>query len=180
MRRRRRETEIIQIIAIRPQGDSTYTPVLRGNDMAEFRLIKEIIKRSVAKTWEDARREWILDTINFALCGHLRIKEICTIQNRTSGASVGVGNCCVKKLLGLPSDKIFQAIKRIRSDPTKSLNAEAIEYAHGHGWINDWERTFCLDNLRKPRISPRQRAKREQINAKLLFRFRLPARAGAV
>ncbi len=47
-----------------------------------------------------------------------------------------------KKFIGLPSDKIFQAIKRVRKDDQKSLNAEAIFHAYDKGWINDWEKAF--------------------------------------
>src|SRR5439155_12741988 len=102
------------------------------------------------------------------LCGHFPIIEICTILNQQNGQSADVGNCCVKKFLGLPSDKIFQAIKRIRKDGKKALNAETIQHAHERGWINDWERKFYFDTMRKQRLSEKQRAKRQQINQLVL------------
>lgn len=67
-----------------------------------------------------------------------------------------VGNCCVKKFIRLPSDKIFQAIKRVRKDNEKSLNAEAIEHAHKKQWINDWEKDFYIDIMRKRNLSSKQ------------------------
>jgi hypothetical protein len=142
--------------------------------MAEYRLFREIIARSIADTWDEAKLEWKLNAIWFedmpdtCLCGHFPIIEICEIINRENGAVAQVGNCCVKKFLGLPSDKIFQAIKRVRKDITKGLNAEAVEHAHERGCINDWERGFYLDTSRKRVLSPRQKAKREQINQRVL------------
>jgi hypothetical protein len=138
--------------------------------MSQYRLTEAIIARSVAKTWDAAKLEWKLHGIYFddepqtCLCGHFPIIEICTILNQHNGQFADVGNCCVKKFLGLPSDKIFQAIKRIQKDDTKSLNAEAIQHAHERGWINEWERDFYLNTMRKQVLSRKQRAKREQVN----------------
>ena len=56
-------------------------------------------------------------------CGHFPIMEICSIHNRVTYHTTGVGNVCVKRFLGLRSDLIFTAIKRIKNDLGKSLNA---------------------------------------------------------
>ena len=103
--------------------------------MSEFKLIEEIIKLSSSNIWDTAKLEWKLDEIYEAdeprrcLCGHFPIIEICIIKNKANNNSAIVGNCCVKKFIGLPSDKIFQAIKRVRKDSERSLNVEAIEYS---------------------------------------------------
>ena len=59
-----------------------------------------------------------------------------------------MGNVCVKKFLGLPSDRIFQN-RRVAESPVRALNAETIQHAHQRGWITDWERNFYLDTVRK-------------------------------
>lgn len=142
--------------------------------MSEYRLSQEITARSVASTWDAAKREWALHGIYFSdepqtcLCGHFPIIEICTLANRENGAFADVGNCCVKKFLGLPSDSIFQAIKRIREDDTKALNSDAIEHAHRRGWIDDWKRDFYLSTMRKRKLTSKQAEKRKQVNILIL------------
>ena len=110
--------------------------------MSEYRLTTEIIALSAAKTWPVAVKEWALDEVYEAeeaetcLCGHYPIIELCVLANRVNGHTATVGNCCVKKFIGLPSDKIFAAVKRVRKDGSKSLNEEAIDHARMRGWIN--------------------------------------------
>jgi hypothetical protein len=83
--------------------------------MSEFKLTEEIINRSQSKVWDMAKLEWSLHKIYEAdepetcLCGHFPIIEICTLRNKLNGQFATVGNCCVKKFIGLPSDLIFQA-----------------------------------------------------------------------
>lgn len=142
--------------------------------MAQFQLTSEIISRSVARTWDAAKLEWELkevyeaDSPESCLCGHYPIIELCVLGNKLNRKSATVGNCCVKKFIGLPSDKIFQAVKRVRKDATKSLNTEAIDYAFKRGWINAWERDFYFDIMRKRKLTPKQAAKKAQINEKYL------------
>lgn len=151
--------------------------------MSEYQLALEIIKRSVNPTWEMAKREWKLVEIEESedyetcLCGHYPIRELCTLKNIKNGKKTIVGNCCVKKFLGLPSNKIFQAVKRVRKDTGKSLNAETIRLAYEQGWINDWENNFYLDIMRKRMLTNRQLAKKLQVNEKVLRRVRTTSRA---
>ena len=97
-------------------------------------LKKHILPLSHAGAWEVAVKEWSLVGIHEAdepetcPCGHFPIMEVCSIHNRVTGQSTEVGNICVKRFLGLRSDLIFTAIKRIRKDPEKSLNADAIAF----------------------------------------------------
>lgn len=145
--------------------------------MAEFKLIKEIISLSVSDTWEIAKTEWELNEIYFAdepetcLCGRFPIIELCELKNTKNKELAVVGNCCVKKFIGLPSDKIFQAVKRVRKDGGKALNGEAIELARSKNWINEWEYNFYVDTFRKRKLSEKQLIKRRQINEKVLFRI---------
>jgi hypothetical protein len=140
----------------------------------EFRLIEEIIARSVAKNWDKARLEWDLkqvyreDEPQTCLCGHTPIIEICVLQNRRNGNFADVGNVCVTKFLGLESDLIFLGLKRVAKDGHKALNEAAINYAFEQCWINEWERDFCLNTVRKRSLSSKQAAKRTEINRLVL------------
>jgi hypothetical protein len=146
--------------------------------VSEYRLTSEILARSVAKHWEAAKREWSLAEVYEAeepetcLCGHFPIVELCILTNARNANTATVGNCCVKKFIGLPSDKIFTAVKRVRKDRDKSLNEEAIEHAHLRRWINEWERDFYLDVMNKRKLSERQLLKKQQINEKMLENMR--------
>lgn len=142
--------------------------------MSEYKLTKEIISRSQSKVWDLAKLEWVLHEIYEAdepetcLCGHFPIIEICNLRNKFNEQFATVGNCCVKKFIGLPSDLIFQAVKRVRKDNQKSLNAESLQYAFEKGWINDWERQFSIDTMRKRNLTPKQLATRQKVNEKML------------
>lgn len=141
--------------------------------MSEFKLTNKIIALSSSSIWNVAKLEWELDEIyeadepGYCLCGHFPINETCILKNKVNGNLATVGNCCVKKFIGLPSDKIFQAIKRVRKDNEKSLNAEAIEHAFNKRWINNWEIFFYLDIMRKRKLSINQLNKKIKINEKL-------------
>tara|TARA_R110001583_G_scaffold195451_1_gene373762 strand:- start:3628 stop:4086 length:459 start_codon:yes stop_codon:yes gene_type:complete len=142
--------------------------------VSEYRLIEEIIKRSQSQAWEAAKIEWSLHQIYEAdepetcLCGHFPIIEVCNIQNKFNGNVATVGNCCVKKFIGLPSDLIFQAVKRVRKDQEKSLNAEAIGHAYENNWISEWEYNFSIDTMRKRKLSVKQLQTRMKVNKKML------------
>ena len=146
--------------------------------VSQFQLTTEILERSVAQTWDEARREWSLyeiyeaDEPETCLCGHFHIIELCVLRNRHNGIHATVGNCCVKNFIGLPSDRIFQAIKRIRKDPSNSLNPEAIQHAFDRQWITEWERDFYFTIMRKRNLTEKQSTKKLQINDRLLRHMR--------
>lgn len=146
--------------------------------MSEFKLTSEIITLSLASIWDSAKLEWVLDEVYEAdepgrcLCGHYPIIETCILKNKINNNLATVGNCCVKKFIGLPSDKIFQAIKRVRKDEQKALNSEAIEYAFNKNWINDWEKNFYLNVMRKRNLTHNQLQKKIQINNKLVLNMK--------
>jgi hypothetical protein len=150
-------------------------PEAEGSVVA-YRLAQEIVARSIADRWADAKLEWSLAEVFFlgpdecgvCLCGHFPIKECCVLVNHENGTEVTVGNCCVKKFLDLPSEAIFRALRRVARDPSKAISPAAVEHFHRRGWITAWERSFLLDTARKRRPSPKVLAKRAEINAKLL------------
>jgi hypothetical protein len=140
------------------------------------RLREAVIALSVADTWHEAKHGWKLVSIFFTevpgtcLCGH-PILENCVLYNRENGRETIVGNVCVARFLGLPSGVLFAGLRTIIRNRKAALNWDVIEYAREKCWINDWERTFYLDTLRKRRLSPKQRVKRVEINLLVLRRL---------
>jgi hypothetical protein len=147
---------------------------IREGDMNEFKLAREIIALSASQNWDAAKLEWFLQEIYFedepgvCLCGHTPIIETCVLKNKANGNIAIVGNVCVKKFMGLNSDKIFQAVKRVRKEIDKSLNAEAIEYALEKGWINSKDKSFYLDVFRKRNLSEKQLKWKKDVNSRVL------------
>jgi hypothetical protein len=147
--------------------------------MGQWQLISGITELSDSKVWDTAKLEWTLAEIIFAeeaetcVCGHYPILEVCVIANRINGNRARVGNVCVKKFLGLPSNKIFSAIAKVAKDDTKALNVEAIEFAHERGWIDDWSRDFYLNTWRKHAgLSDKQLYWRQRINQLVVAKTR--------
>lgn len=143
-----------------------------------YRLSEELIKRSVAQTWPEAKREWELEDIfdeddpHACICRHWPIYQLCIICNVRNGNRAIVGNCCVKKFLGLPSAKILAALRRVRDDVTRSLNPHAIEHALKKGWITQAQRKFYLRIWRKRRLSAHRLVWKIKINDQVLAAFR--------
>jgi hypothetical protein len=58
--------------------------------MTQAQLHSEIIARSEATAWDEAKREWTLKNVwmcddpETCLCGHHPIKEICEIENQVN------------------------------------------------------------------------------------------------
>jgi len=142
--------------------------------MSEYKLAVEIIARSVANAWDDAKHEWELHEIfevlepETCLCGHFPIIELCVLRNKKHGGFATVGNVCVNNFLGLASDKIFTSIKRVRKNAEKSLNAETISFAFDKGWISQWDRGFYLDIRRKRNLTANQSRHKTRINLRVL------------
>jgi hypothetical protein len=137
-------------------------------------LQKHILSLSKATDWETARKEWgFTDVVeaeepDTCPCGHFPIVELCQISNRITYRSTEVGNRYVRRFLGVRSDLIFSAIKSIRKDNSKSLNADAIAFFHGRGVLNNWEYAFLQDTMRTRSLSAAQSAKRKSISEKVL------------
>ena len=144
-------------------------------DGYNFKQLQErILALSDAADWDIARKEWSLVDVSEAdepetcLCGHFPIVEICQISNRVTGHKTEVGNRCVRRFLGFRSDLIFTAIKRIRKDISKSLNADAIAFFRERGLFTHWEYGFLQNTMSKRNLSAAQSATRKSINEKVL------------
>ncbi|MFA6152540.1 MAG: hypothetical protein WC716_14550 [Chitinophagaceae bacterium] len=144
--------------------------------MSEFKLVSEIILRSNANDWQQAKGEWKLQSISFAkpphvcLCGHYPIIELCLIQNKQNGNRATVGNCCVKKFMGLRTNKFFEAIKRINADSNRSVNLVTLEIAYKENWISYNDYSFYRRILKTSKLSVKQKNWKIGINNKIIFR----------
>lgn len=146
----------------------------------EFKLFAEIILLSCANDWDNAKLEWALHEVYImegknsegCLCGKFPIKEVCILLNKHNQKTAKVGNCCVKKFLNLPSNRIFQSVKRVRISDEKSLNEDALLYAYNKKWLNNWEYSFYMDTKNKRKLSPAQMMKRQEINQKILHNMK--------
>lgn len=145
--------------------------------MSEYRLSQEIVALSKSDKWDEARLEWELfrmfdqDDLDACLCGHYPIKEICVLRNKENDNQAIVGNCCVQKFMGISSDKLFAALKRVKKDINKPFNADVIEFSFDHEYITDWEKSFYLDTWRKRDLSEKQAKVRVKINKKILLKL---------
>lgn len=146
-----------------------------SGDGYNFKTLRDaILARSFSKDWDAAKLEWRLSHIydvdepEECLCSHFPIIEICVLINRRNGQTAEVGNVCVKRFMGIRSDKIFACVKRLRLDPDKAANAETIELLFEQNLINTWERSFSIDTRRKRKLSFKQLQKRQEINQKIL------------
>jgi len=122
-----------------------------------------------------AKLEWRFESAYYCeepqtcLCGHYPIKNVCVIKNKENLTQTEVGNCCIKKFLGLNGgDKIFDSIKKIRLNEEKSMNPETLDYLYQKGGINDFEYNFYVDIINKRKLSDKQLDIKKRINQKLL------------
>jgi hypothetical protein len=140
----------------------------------QFKLVAEILARSVARDWNSAKEEWELEDVYLTaepetcLCGHFPIIEVCFLRNSLTGTPVLVGNCCVKKFQWMPTGLIFDAVKRVKKNPLKALNPEAIVFARKKGWVNEWEFGFYAAVMRKRKLTYKQLVKLHQLNERIL------------
>ena len=143
--------------------------------MGEFKLFQEIIALSNADDWEEAKKEWDLDSVyesdepQTCLCGHYPIINICVLYNVYNKNIAEVGNECVKKFFKIElADAVLKSIKKIKADISKSINIETIDYLHSKRWINDWEYGFYKDIKAKRNLSDKQMTAKIKINKKFL------------
>ncbi len=140
-----------------------------------YKLTEEIIKLSNSDFWDSAKIEWNFEyayyseSLQKCLCGHYPIKNVCVIKNTENKNETEVGNCCVNKFLGIEDgNKIFTSIKRLKSDKSKSMSPEVLEYLRKKKVLTDFDYKFYSDTIRKRKLSDKQLAIRERINQKLI------------
>jgi hypothetical protein len=148
--------------------------------MSQYRLITALLARSQSKVWWQAQLEWEFVTVqrgdgkHGCLCGHSPIVNLCKLRNKLNMNTAIVGNCCVKRFLNLPTNSIFDAVKRIEQDPTRSVNLQTLNHVRGEAWITEWEYDFYRQIQRKQfkKLSPKRASIKIEINHKILRRIR--------
>lgn len=136
-------------------------------------LCKQIIKRSVANTWEEARGEWGVidmddaeDEPETCLCGHYPIKDVFILRNTKNGLTTRVGSTCVNKFI--QKNDSFTGYKRITKDDCKSVTPQLLAFAHKAGWITDNDFSFYTSILRRRKLTDKQLEWKKAINAKII------------
>lgn len=144
------------------------------------KLCEEIVNRSVASTWQDARSEWSMIYVTreegggaSCLCGNTPIKELCIIENHMNGNIAVVGNVCINQFLGFRTDLIIDAIDRIKKDDTKTISADALAFLEMHDVLNAAEHKFTVDKMNTSglHLTDKQIAFRKSVNRKILRWF---------
>ena len=147
-------------------------------EKAPWKLIEEIIKRSKSNIWDEAKREWFFNNVEFAnrsskktcLCGHYPIVELCHLTNRYTNEDVVVGNVCVTKFMhvDVPVAQIIPSILRIKDNLSNSINDKLLDVVIDKNLINDWEIGFYSDTIRKRKLSFKQEHVRKRMNSKII------------
>ena len=139
-----------------------------------FPLLNRILEKSHSKVWLEAVKEWEqvdvyeADEPETCLCGHFPIIEVCVIQNKLTKEIENVGNCCVKRFLGLRPDMIVKSIKKIKEDISLSVNIKTLNYSFKLGYINKKDYDFYADTWRKRVLSGAQEKWRIDINKRII------------
>lgn len=139
------------------------------------RLKAHILSLSRSTDFATACEEWDLTHVQVYLgscpCG-MTIMDHCFLWNRVTGTSTHVGNVCVGRFMGLDGagTSLFDGLRRIKAKPTAAPNAAVIEYASYQGILVGREGEFLRDTLRRRKLSPKQLAWRQTINAKIVSR----------
>ena len=137
------------------------------------RLKAHILPLSQAATFEAARSEWVLDSIEvsdeFDLCPCGQdIKEHCYLRNTVTGHQTYVGNVCVNRFIGIDTGTLFDGLRRIKENLAANPNLAVIAYAESKGFLFDKEPQFLRSTVRKRILSSAQKAWKEKINRRIL------------
>lgn len=137
------------------------------------RLRDHILPLSQAKTFEAARTEWVLDSVEVSdefdscPCGQ-EIKEHCYIRNAVTGHQTYVGNVCVNRFIGIDTGRLFDGLKRIKDDPKANPNLAVITYAEAKGFLFESELAFLRSTARKRKLTLAQTAWKVKVNRRIL------------
>lgn len=149
---------------------------MRSNDY----LKEEIIERSFAKTWKEAKKEWQIDySYNSedrekCICGHYPLFECVVIKNIRNHNDAVVDSVCARKFIDFSQyDPIWASFFNLLQDPFKSLNLMAAGYAFDKNWINDFEYDFSTDSFGKTveELSVSEKAIRITVNRQVALLF---------
>lgn len=148
-------------------------------------LPAEIIRLSVAQTWNEAIKEWSLEDIEIlqpddaeqqCLCGQELTKKVCHIINNENQNTAIVGIECVKKFKGDTAFKgthlIFDALERIRTDINAKPNTELYLFAKEKILSEEESGAYVKITLaRNSKLTSTDIKNREKLNRKVLDYF---------
>ncbi len=138
-------------------------------------LKAHILRLSKSKVWGKAVEEWKFTGISMhetnCPCG-VRIMENCWLHNTVTNEITFVGNVCVKMFTRHNTANIFDNLKKIIDDRSMAVTRDTIDYCEEQGWLTPWEVTFYTDTFRKRKLSLKQYNVRNQINDKIVARFK--------
>ena len=114
-------------------------------------LVREVLSKSVASVWEDAREEWVTKNIfkregSECLCGKYPVTKVIVLINECNGSEIEVGRCCAKKFFKKEGAK-FDVLSRVREDKDKSLTEDIIVQAYAEKVISEWEFNFYSNTV---------------------------------
>jgi hypothetical protein len=150
--------------------------ILTSMDHNFEQLKAHILPLSQAKTFDAARREWVLigvevsEEFDNCPCGQ-EIKEHCYIKNALNGNTTYVGNVCINRFIGIDTGNLFEGIKRIVQNASANANEDLIEHAYRFGYIYESEYKFLMDTRRKRNLSEKQLAWKQKINRRITNRI---------
>lgn len=129
-----------------------------------YKLPQKIIELSDSKDWDNAKREWEVESYYYTgepqecECGHYPIYNICLIRNKVNKKTLEVGCVCGKKFLDIDDGKkILDSAKKLSDNQiNKSISKEALKYLHNNKHIKDNSYRFYLDIIRKRNLSVKQ------------------------
>ena len=144
-------------------------------------LIQWILSLSNSQIWDEAKREWKVDTIaiipdgedsQYCLCWQ-EIRELCELENKKNWNRTIVGNICVNKFLETDINilTIVDAIKRVKQDNQNSLNADSIIYFYEKGVFRSEDKDFYLKIWKKRGLSLKQMKWKKDLNEKVILFF---------
>lgn len=148
-----------------------------GNNFETLKT--HILSMSKSSTFENAKKEWELDTISIANplescpCGKEKIKYLCHLKNTINGNTTFVGNVCTNKFIGIDATNVFNGLKRIKDNLEANMNIDLIVYCEERGLLKDRGFGFLEDTLRKRNLSARQLQWKRNINYRVLNHFKL-------
>ena len=136
-----------------------------------------VVSRSVASSFNQARTEWKLKSVQFSnepdncICNH-PIHKLCWIENKHNKNKLLVGSTCVTKFINknLMVDKLFVGLDKLNKAEDDGCPKIVSAYAHDQGYINDWERSFVesLGNRYGVNLTEKQLEHRKKIHQKIL------------
>lgn len=138
------------------------------------RLEQEIVELSHSSTFEKACDEWTVENIwwepngDKCLCGKRPIFNVCLLQNKLNGNFARVGNCCVKKFMNIPTDRLFKSLKEVQQDLYKTLVQEVIDIAFKNEYITQWEKGFYENVKTKRRLTFKQKNIKQNLNQRIV------------